>query len=71
MKTGDLVRFKNLLAAKTDEQISYTHPYPWRVGLLIEYHTWEKVGTILYKGQIYRVRAENIQKAGKKDYENR
>jgi len=39
----------------------------WRIGLLLEYHTWEKVGTVLYEGNIYRIRAENIQKAGKKD----
>ena len=62
MKTGDLVRFRkgvrNRMIA-TDEK--------WKVGLLLEYHTWEKIGTILYEGNIYRVRAENIQKAGKKD----
>mgnify|MGYP001258583597 FL=1 len=61
MKTGDLVRFKRL----------GTSPRPdseeWRIGLLLEYHSWEKVGTVLYESNIYRVRAENIQKAGKKD----
>ncbi len=63
MKTGDLVRFRRL----------GTFPRPesneWRIGLLLEYRTWEKVGTVLYAGKIYRVRAENIQKAGKKDAE--
>ena len=57
MKTGDLVRFRRL----------GTFPRPdsneWRIGLLLEYRTWEKVGTVLYAGKIYRVRAENIQKA--------
>ncbi len=61
MKTGDLVRFKRL----------GTSPRPdseeWRIGLLLEYRPWEKVGTVLYESNIYRVRAENIQKAGKKD----
>ena len=61
MKIGDLVRFKRL----------GTSPRPsseeWRIGLLLEYRTWEKVGTVLYEGNIYRVRAENIQKAGKRD----
>lgn len=56
MKPGDLVRFQK-----------HSHHDEWRIGLLIEYHTWEKVGTILYEGTMLRVRAENIQKAGKKD----
>ena len=42
----------------------------WRIGLLVEYRPWEKVGTVLYERKIYRVRAENIQKAGKKDWGN-
>ena len=61
MKTGDLVRFRRLGTSPNPESNE------WRIGLLIEYHTWEKVGTVLYEGQTYRVRAENIQKAGRKD----
>ena len=63
MKSGDLVRFK-----------SVTWPYnldgQWRIGLLVKYEKWEKVGTVLYMGKLLRLRAEQIQKAGKKD-ENR
>ena len=66
MKIGDLVRFKSIGAGKTDDP-PYSHDGEWRIGLLLEYRTWEKVGTVLYEGNIYRVRAENIQKAGKKD----
>ena len=61
MQTGDLVRFKRLGTKPRPESDE------WRIGLLIEYRPWEKVGTVLYEGQAYRVRAENIQKAGKKD----
>ena len=61
MQTGDLVRFKRLGTKPRPESDE------WRIGLLIEYRSWEKVGTVLYEGQAYRVRAENIQKAGKKD----
>lgn len=60
MKAGDLVRFKRGL---------YTGRQPWMIGLLVEYTTWEKVGTVLYQGEMYRIRAENLQKAGKKDVE--
>jgi len=55
VKNGDLVRFKHIVGGR------------WRIGLLIEYTTWEKVGTVLYHGKTYRIRAENMQKAGKKD----
>ena len=66
MKTGDLVRFKQVIAGKDDDP-PYSLDGQWRIGLLIEYHTWEKVGTVLYRGKTYRIRAENMQKAGKKD----
>jgi len=59
MKAGDMVRF--------------THPSIYEgghLGLLVEYHPWEKVASVLYKGEILRLRAENVTKAGKKDYEN-
>ena len=52
MKSGDLVRFQK-----------YSHHDEWRIGLLIEYHTWEKIARILYDGKIVSVRAENTQLA--------
>ena len=64
MKDGDLVRFRrgvrsSVIATGDD----------WNIGLLVEYHTWAKVATILHEGKVYRVRAENVQKAGRKDFE--
>jgi len=41
---------------------------PWLMGLLIEYHAWEKVATIAYGGQLVRVQARAVEKAGKKDF---
>lgn len=55
MQKGDLVRFKTY-QAKT-----------WDIGILIEYAKWEKVATVLFNGSLLRIRAENIQKAGKAD----
>ena len=66
MKTGDLVRFKQIVAGKHDDP-PYSLDGHWRIGLLLEYTTWEKIGTVLYRGRTYRIRAENMQKAGKKD----
>ena len=47
MKAGDLVRFK------------YTHADHggWKIGLLTEYHTWEKIATIIFEGKEVRVAA--------------
>ena len=59
MKAGDLVRFRN----SYDQYKSGE----WLIGLLIEYETWEKVGTVLYDGKLWRLRAADMQKAGKKD----
>ena len=57
MKAGDLVRFRHPNA---------TYPPQTRFGLLIEYHTWEKMATILYDGGLLRVAARDVQKFGKR-----
>ena len=43
---------------------------PWLVGLLVEYRVWEKIATIMYDGQLVRVHANVVEKAGKKDFNN-
>ena len=60
MKAGDRVGLRQ------------AHPplQKWRLGLLVEYEAWQKIATVLHEGEIYRLRAENVQKAGKKDYED-
>ena len=50
MRVGDLVRFK-----QSKEYID------WKIGLLLEYTPWMKVATILYKGKIFRIRAQDTQ----------
>ena len=54
MKSGDLVRFV------------YNSETEWKLGLLIEYHKWEKIATILHGGGLNRVAARNVQKFGKR-----
>ncbi len=67
MKTGDMVRF-----AKWGE---FDHTAPWsdakkpHVGILVEYDSLMKVATVLHDGTIHRVRAQLVEKAGKKDFE--
>lgn len=59
MKSGDLVRFRNSYAQYEEDT--------WLIGLLIEYTTWMKVGTIFYDGKLWRIAARDIQKSGRKD----
>ena len=65
MKAGDIVRFRDVVNHRTQELTD------WKLGLLIEYHSWEKIATILYNGEVRRMRAEYVTKAGRKDYESR
>ena len=65
MKAGDIVRFEAphwLGGAGFPEA-----DRPWLLGLLLEYHTWEKVATIMYEEEVLRIPAYKVQKAGKKD----
>ena len=51
MRAGDLVSFKYTCADAEG----------WKIGLLKEYHTWEKVATILFEGKERRVRASLVE----------
>lgn len=64
MKAGDMVRFRDVINHRTQELTD------WKIGLLIEYRSWEKIATILYRGEVRRLRAEYVTKAGKKDIES-
>jgi len=61
MKAGDMVRFR------TRSKSFFSRYETWVTGLLIEYHAWEKIATILHEGKLLRVKASDVQKAGKKD----
>ncbi len=67
MKAGDLVRFRQEVWPRnkpTDCGMWVT-----KLGLLVEYHPWEKIASVLCEGKIIRIRAENVEKAGRKDSE--
>ena len=68
MKVGDLVRFTTRL--ENDKWCLDDDIKP-RVALLVEYHPWEKIASVLYRGKIYRWPARVVEKAGRKDYESR
>lgn len=67
MKAGDIVRFKiwQVRPIRSDD----CGMWESHIGLLLKYEKWEKIGEILCGGKIFRVRGEDIEKAGKRDYE--
>jgi hypothetical protein len=68
MRKGDLIRFRKELYER--KRMSDCGVWMRKLGLLLEYNKWEKVATVLCEGEVVRVRAENIEKAGKKDMIN-
>ncbi len=60
MKEGDIVRFELLIEAEIRNKLP-----EWKYGLLVEYHKWEKIATILYKDEVVRVAVRNVQKYGR------
>ena len=65
MKKGDLVRAKIYqVRPRTSSDIGI---WSTKLGILVEYQKWEKVATVLVEGELLRIRAEDVEKAGKKD----
>ena len=68
MKAGDMVRFalwEDLKDVNDWSTTQKTHH-----GLLIKYDSTMKIATILYKEKLVKIRAQLVEKSGKKD-ENR
>ena len=64
MKAGDLVRFRAphwLGGAGLEESQK-----PWLIGLLVEYHKWEKIATIMHENELLRIAARHVQKYGRR-----
>lgn len=64
MKKGDLVWFAFSVNTRDNEVLD------WGLGILLEYSTTQKVGTVLYNGSTRRVRGEYLKIAGKNPLEN-
>ncbi|MBC8410909.1 MAG: hypothetical protein H8E12_19665 [Rhodobacteraceae bacterium] len=66
MKPGDMVRirFTKLLNSKFGGP--HEHEEWWEEGcILVEYHTWEKIATVLHNGEIKRVEISDVQLASR------
>ena len=65
MQVGDIVRFTKW--DEIEDLNDWDSTPKTHLGLLIEYSGLMKVAKILYDGKIYSVRAQLVEKAGKKD----
>ena len=67
MQAGDLVRFRPPYYIKqVDGVVGKGGESVWFMGLLIEYHKWEKIATILYDDAMLRIPARDVQKFGRR-----
>jgi len=64
MKAGDMVRFRapHWLGGAGLKEANR----PWLTGLLIEYHKWEKIATVLYDDALLRLAARDVEKYGRR-----
>ena len=63
-----MVRFRRATWEKDKVWTSPTEK--WEVGLLIEYHKWEKIATVLFNDQLLRLPARDVQQFGRRYLED-
>jgi hypothetical protein len=66
MKAGDLVRFRPPYYLREVDGVHAPEGGDWRIGLLVEYRTWEKMATIMYENELLRIQARHVQKFGRR-----
>ena len=67
MKAGDLVRFSRGGVVRRRGINKGNKNEKKHIGLLVDYKPWEKIARVLYEGKVLVLRAEQVEKAGKKD----
>lgn len=69
MKVGDMVRFA-MWNEIVDVNGDWANVLKSHIGLLIDYDKLMKTATVLYKNEVLDTRAQLVEKAGKRDFEN-
>ena len=69
MKEGDLVRFA--MWGEFDHTLDWNNVEKNHIGTLVHYDKLMRTATVLYEGQLLKVRAQVVEKAGRKDAESR
>jgi hypothetical protein len=68
MRPGDLVRFKPPFGYGMFTSDGSMPGWETKfIGLLVKYEPWEKIAEVMYGGQVLRIAARDVEKAGKKD----
>jgi hypothetical protein len=64
VKAGDLVRIRLRTHLSGHGPAK---PYDWWLpgGIVVEYNSWEKIVTVLYEGDVKRIRANDVQLVSK------
>lgn len=74
MQQGDMVRFAKWTNLSVEE---ISRPTRWNqvpkdcIGMLVEYDKLMGTAHVLHEGEILKLRAVFVEKAGKRDYEKR
>ncbi|MDB4337581.1 hypothetical protein OAA09_01025 [bacterium] len=66
MKSGDMVRFAKCFPVIQRRSYSIQKKH---IGVLLEHDKIQGMVNVLSEGEIYRLRAELVEKAGKKDFD--
>ena len=55
MKSGDLIRWRKMASS------AHGGNPPWKLGILVEYQSWEKIATVLSEGALHRISARDVE----------
>ena len=71
MKAGDMVRFAKWDEIDLRDSKNWSRAIKSHVGVLINHDKLMSTCEILYAGEILKVRATFVEKAGRRDYESK
>lgn len=67
MQEGDMVRFAKWEEVDIQDSKNWPRTPKPHIGMLIEHNRLMSTAHILYEGEVFKVRAVFVEKAGKKD----
>jgi hypothetical protein len=70
MHSGDIVRFAKWEEVNIQNTRSWCQAPKTHIGILIEHDKLMQVVHVLYEGNILKIRAVFVEKAGKRDYDD-
>ena len=71
MQEGDMVRFAKWEEVNVQDSRGWSKTPKPHLGILVEYDKLMQVAHVLHEGNVTKIRAVFVEKAGKRDYEKR